>query len=237
MSDAKRNIHRIRKDGQKVSILLLAAGMGSRMKSLGVRSLIKLVNGSSVIEHQLKSINSMFNNNEIILVTGYESDKLMNKTPQNIIKIENEKYDLTNVSRSIGIGLRACTTDLVFIIYGDLLFNEKALQIPLDKSSLLIDTHGLMAESQIGCNIDNNEVEMLLYGLDNKWAQITYLTGKELKLIKGLAWNRNNDKKFGFELLNEVIDAGGNFKAIKNKDAKIFDIDSGKDLDKVKHIL
>lgn len=236
MYEAKRNIHKIRKDHQKVSIILLAAGPGNRMKSLGVRSLIRLPNGDSIIEHQLKTINSVFNNNEIILVTGYDADKVMNKTPSNIIKVENERFETTNVARSISIGLRACTTDFVFVIYGDLLFNEETLKIPLDNSSLLIDSHGLMKDSQIGCNVDNNQVELLLYGLEDKWAQITYLTGKELKLYKNIAWNRNNEKKFGFELINEVIDSGGKFIAIKNILSKIFDIDSGKDLEKVKYL-
>lgn len=236
MYEAKRNIHKIKKDAQKVSIILLAAGPGTRMKSLGVRSLIRLSNGESIIDYQLRIINSIFNNNETIVVTGYESDKVMNKTPSNIIKIENERYDSTNIARSISIGLRACTTEYVFVIYGDLLFNDESLKIPLDSSSLLIDTHGLMKDSQIGCNIDNNQVELLLYGLDNKWAQITYLTGKELKLFKTVAWDRNNERKYGFELINEVIDLGGKFIAIKNTHSKIFDVDSGKDLEKVKYL-
>lgn len=236
MSEAKRNIHKIKKDQTKVSIILLAAGPGNRMKSLGVRSLIKLPNGDSVLEYQLKTINTVFNNNETILVTGHEADKVMNRTPINIVKIENERYETTNVARSISIGLRACTTDHVFVIYGDLLFNEEALRIPLEYSSLLIETHGLMKDSQIGCNIDRDNIELLLYGLENKWAQIIYLTNKELKLFKHIAWNRNNEKKFGFEIINEVIDSGGRFTAIKNTLAKVFDIDSGKDLEKVKYL-
>lgn len=236
MYEAKRNIHKIKLDSQKVSIILLAAGPGNRMKSLGVRSLIKIPNGNTIIEHQLKTINSVFNNNEVILVTGYDSDKVMDKTPNNIIKIENENYENTNISRSIAIGLRACTTEFVYIIYGDLLFNEQSLNIPFDRSSLLIDSSGLMDNSQIGCNIDNNNIELLLYGLNNKWAQITFFTNKELRLLKSIVWNRNNDKKFGFEIINDVIDAGGKFNAIINNNAKIFDIDSGKDLEKVKHL-
>jgi CTP:phosphocholine cytidylyltransferase-like protein len=236
MSLAKRNIHKIRKTNEKVSVIILAAGMGTRIKSFGVRSLIRLHTGRTVIDHQLDLINSVFSNNEIILVTGFEADKLMNKTPSNIIKVENERFESTNVTRSLSLGLRAATTDNVVIVYGDLVFNSAALDFPLDKSCLLIDESGTM-DSEIGTNIDNNLVELLLYGLNNKWGQICFVRGKELELMKSIVWNRDNENKFGFEILNEIIDRNGSFRSYKNPEAKMLDIDSGKDLERTKSIL
>jgi choline kinase len=235
MSIAKRNIHVINhKD--KVSVIILAAGSGQRMKSYGVRSLIKIYNGLALIEQQLNTINSIYSNNEIVLVTGFESDKLMNKTPQNIIKIENEHFETTNIARSIAIGLRACHSDKVLLIYGDVVFNEEAIKFDQTHSSLLINKT-ISEDMSVGAYIDNNNIESLFYGNNYKWQQIAFFTNKELDLLKKFCWNRNNDKKFGFEIINDIISAGGVVKSTNNSLAKSVDIDCWKDLEKVKEII
>lgn len=236
MSNAKRNIFFIKNKSDKVSIVLLAAGEPDRMKSFGVRSLIRLHNGNTLIENQLQIINNVFGNNETILITGYESDRLMNKTPDNLIKIENERYNDTNVARSLSIALRVINTNRVIVIYGDLMFNRECLEFPLEKSIATINTININ-ENEVGCNIDSDNIELMLYGLNNKWGQIIYFTGKELDILKQLVWNRNNEKKFGFEIVNEIINMGGNIKAYINKNSKCYDIDSGKDIDKSRLIL
>lgn len=235
MSTPKRNIHVI-SNKEKVSVIILAAGCGQRMKSYGVRSLLKIYNGLSIIEQQLNTINSVFSNNEIILVTGFESDKLMNKTPQNIIKIENEKFEETNVSRSIALGLRACQTNKVVVVYGDLIFNEEALKFNTAHSSLLIKKE-LSQDISVGAYIDNSKIESLFYGNNHEWQEIAFFTNRELDILKKVCWNRNNDKKFGFEVINNIIDLNGTMNAYVNAEAKTLDIDCWKDLEKVKEII
>ena len=42
--------------------------------------------------------------------------------------------------------------------------------------------------------------------------------------------DRKNKKKFGFEIINNVIDSGGKIKCIVDKSIKVVDIDTSKDL-------
>ena len=116
------------KKSQKYSIIIPSAGMGKRMRSYGPKSLIKITPEKNIVENQIEIINDNFTNHEIILVCGFEADKLMNNTPKNLIKIENENYENTNVVRSIGLGLRAATSENVLVIYGDLVFNEETIK-------------------------------------------------------------------------------------------------------------
>ena len=83
------------KKSQKYSIIIPSAGMGKRMRSYGPKSLIKITPEKNIVENQIEIINDNFTNHEIILVCGFEADKLMNNTPKNLIKIENENNQLS----------------------------------------------------------------------------------------------------------------------------------------------
>ena len=143
-------------NSKRYSIIIPSAGMGRRMRSYGPKSLIKIHENTTIIGRQLSIIKKNFTNCEIILVTGFCSDKLMNNTPSDLIKVENENYESTNVLRSIGVGLRASTSDRVLILYGDLVFNEEAIKnLKLDSSSVIVDDSGLMGEMEVGCNVSD----------------------------------------------------------------------------------
>ena len=220
-----------------LSIVIPAAGLGSRMKSYGPKPLIR-VGSQSLIQRQIEILRKCFYSPEIILVCGYESCKVMNSTPTNIIKVENEKYNETNVSRSIAIGLRACTREKVLIVYGDLFFNQETFKnVNLTSSCLFIESSGWMTKDEVGCNISNKRAQYLIPDIENKWAQIAYLKGRELELFSKSVFNRDNDKKFGFEIINACIEMGGKFDTITPRNMKVTDIDTSKDLITAKKIL
>lgn len=239
MSGAVRNVRPVRAKKQKTSVIILAAGEANRMKSHGPRPLLRVTNELNLITHQLNVIREAVPLNEIVLVCGHQAEKVMNNTPNDIVKIHNENYETTNVLRSIGLGLRACTTDRVLIVYGDLLFNQETLSnAQLEESSVFIDKYGLLTSDSVGCTHDENlVVEQLLYDLPNKWAQIMFVANRELALLKNVAWDRDKDKLFGFEAVNEIINKNGKFVAQSPKNMKIIDIDSSKDLAYIKEII
>ena len=213
-----------------INIIIPSAGVGRRMKSYGCKSLLTIRN-ERLIDIQIKHIENTFNKYEIILVTGFDSDRLINQSPSNLIKIENEKYYENNVVRSICIGLRATkNSNNVLIIFGDVLFNKDCLQhIDINKSSIIISNH--MGHNEVGCNINSKgNLEYMMFDLPNKWGHIVYLTGKELILFKKMACNKNVEKKFCFEIINDIVNMGGKFKCITHDNIKIMDIDTSKDL-------
>ena len=71
-------------------------------------------------------------------------------SPKDLIKIENENYEKTNVVRSIGLGLRAATSENVLVIYGDLVFNEETIKnLKPQCSSLIIDNSSTMKDDEV----------------------------------------------------------------------------------------
>jgi choline kinase len=163
----------------------------------------------------------------------------MNETPRNIIKIENELYETTNVVRSIGMGLRAAKdTGTILIVYGDLVFNRAAIEkLNLESSSLMLDG-GSMSEEEVGCIVNKEGyLESIMYDLPDKWAQIGVFRSKELKILQKLCWDKKNYKKFGFEIINSIIEKGGSFKCVQGDDIRVVDIDSSKDIKRAVEIL
>lgn len=219
---------------EKYTIVIPAAGQGSRMLTYGPKSMIKLNNNATVLSRQIEMIDKIVNIYDIILVIGFQADKIRNKIPDYLTCIINQDYEKNNVVASIGLGLAKVKTDKVIVMYGDLVFNQAMLEAPMSYESMLL--LGNMKTDEIGCTIDNNYVKQLCYDLPNKWAQIMFLTGKELELISSLSREPINKNMYGFEIINEAINKGGKFKAFAPKNGKIIDIDSSKDIIAAKRI-
>ena len=222
-----------------ISVIIPAAGMGRRMKSYGPKPLIKIGN-STIIKNQVSLLQSYIPNSNIILVCGFRAEKLMNETPSHILKVENELYEQTNVVRSIAMGLRISgDCSKVMVVYGDLVFNSETLRSISFKESSIIVTDSTMGVDEVGCIIDESDQTLtnLMYDLPEKWGQISVFVNKELELLKQLCWDEKNNTKFGFEIINQILEKGGKFKCVQNSKIKIVDIDSSKDIPRAKEIL
>ena len=57
-----------------------------------------------------------------------------------------------------------------------------------------------------------------------------------MSLLKQLCWDKKNYHKFGFEIINEIIDKGGKFACLKHHKCKVIDIDTSKDIERAKEI-
>jgi len=220
-----------------IDILIPAAGLGRRMKAYGPKPLIKIKNNTTIIDNQLSLLKKYIHCDKTILVCGFEADLVMNNTPDYLIKIENEHYETTNVARSIGMGLRACTKD-VMIIYGDVVFNSNTLKGLSLNHSCIISSNNIMDENEVGCTVNaKGYVENFMYDLESKWGQIVLLKGKELRMARKYCWDSNNYNKFGFEILNKIISQGGKILSHNPSGSRILDVDTSKDVERAKTII
>lgn len=233
-------IKTIKDDGfEDLDIIIPAAGMGRRMKSYGPKPLIKIKKDKTILDLQLDMYRSKFPNSNIILVSGFQSLHLMKNSPDHLIKIENESYQCNNVARSIGMGLRASQNGKVLVVYGDLVFNKLCLDCLDYNHSCVLASNEIMKKNEIGCivNTKNFYLENMMYDLQLKWGQISLFTGHELKVLKEICWNPQNYNLFGFEAINKIMQYGGKFKVRTEKDLKVVDVDSSKDLELVRGMI
>jgi len=114
--------------------LILAAGMGTRLKDLtkdSAKCMVK-VNGKTLIERMLNQLDRL-NLREIIIVAGYKADKLISyinsldiKTPISFVK--NDFYKKTNNIYSLYIARECLQKDDTLLLESDLIFSDGVLR-------------------------------------------------------------------------------------------------------------
>jgi choline kinase len=231
------NIH-----NEKISVIIPAAGAGKRMKYVGAKALIDISNtNETLIERQIRLILELYPNAEIIITIGFYADKIYKllKRKYPVRFVLNNQYENTNVVYSIALGLYSSVRDNVIIIYGDLVFNRETINniVSVNESKTIIDTHKRLNTDTVGIIYNDNKVLSLAYDIPNKWGQIVSLQNKELFLFEQMVMNSDYSNLYGYEILNKVIEKGGNIVAEEPTGMKIVEIDTPKDIEKISGVI
>ncbi len=161
--------------------LILAAGMGKRLKELtrsNTKCMIK-VNGVTLIERMLRQIESK-HLSRIVIVVGYEGEKLKDyigtldiKTP--ILYINNPIYDRTNNIYSLSLAKEWLCKEDTILFESDLIFEDSVLDILINderESLALVDKYESWMD---GTCVEINEddiIEAFVPGSKFKFAEI-----------------------------------------------------------------
>jgi choline kinase len=214
-----------------VSVAILNAGVGARIKSCEPRSLIKIKN-RHIIDWQLDAITFAFNKPDVITVVGCKPQRVFKRIGERVRIVENQLHETTNNSESLRLAFNASITSNFMFFHGDLIFNRDLFsEMDYSQSFVVVDSKGMMKKNEVGLTEVDETVSVLSYGLEKKWCQIAFFTGKELDLLRSLfnRFSETNKKMLSFELINLIISSGGKFKCIEPKSMKILEIDSIKD--------
>ena len=112
-----------------MKIIILAAGMGSRLKPLTndkPKCMVKLFN-ETLIERQIKIFHNC-NINDITIVTGYRGE-LINIPDVNYVK--NKNYEKTNMNESLFCALEPSNSPIL-VTYSDIVFEQKIIEQMLE---------------------------------------------------------------------------------------------------------
>lgn len=216
-----------------LSVIIPVAGMAHRMKSYGPKCLLRVNRRHSILDKIILNIQSIFPFSEIIVVVGFESDKVIKTLSRKIRIVENYNYKTASIVESLRLGINNSVNDNLLIVYGDLIFNAGCLNdITKHGSSMIIDTKGKFDDEEIGVTVVDKMVTRFAYGLETKWSHIAYLEGEEFEMFNELCQNKANNKMYPFELFNTVLTDGGSFRSVEPKGINIKEIDSLKDMEK-----
>jgi len=221
--------HKVESD---LAIVLLSA---SPHKQTGIyRPTLEFNDGNNLLYKQLTVIDRAFPNADLLVVLGYEPDDIYkNPSFQHLRFIENQNFLTTNTIKSAALAMRASNAKSYIFIHGDMFFNEAAIAIAGNESSLVVgngDTHN----DKIGLILQDTNVVNIGFGLEKPWGQIAYLTGQELESFKDFCYNKTKGKCLLFEGLASVIEKGGRFKQHSNSSIKLWEISSKKDIEGIK---
>ena len=112
-----------------MKVIILAAGMGSRLKPLTndkPKCMVKLFN-ETLVERQIKIFHNC-NINDITIVTGYRGE-LINIPDVNYVK--NKNYEKTNMNESLFCALEPSDSPIL-VTYSDIVFEQKIIEQMLE---------------------------------------------------------------------------------------------------------
>lgn len=184
------------------SYILLSAGSGRSMQSRGAKSLLPY-DGLSVIDHQIKTILSSDSRADITIVTGVGHDKIVKHVhgkKYDVRILLNYNYKLTSQTESLRLALNSIRNDSVYIIHGDMIFNEMAISCDPSKNAVMLDGDSDDKKS-VGVAYSNGYSVNLSYGLDEKWAQIVHISKKDFAVARSVI-NSFKNNKLTFEYIN-----------------------------------
>jgi choline kinase len=143
-----------------LQVVILAAGMGTRLGKPWPKPLTPLVDGRSIMQQQLENVEKVFRDEaRVTIVVGFKMEMIMEAHP-NVTFVYNENYDQTNTSKSLLKALRASQESGVLWLNGDVVFDARVLEriaerIRSEKSFVCVNTSAT-AEEEVKYTVDGN---------------------------------------------------------------------------------
>jgi choline kinase len=106
-----------------MKIIILAAGIGSRLGNPFPKPLTPLKNGKSIMKMQVENMTSRYDVDDINVVVGFKKDLIMERFPE-LTYVYNPFFDQTNTSKSLLRALKKYKDKSVLWINGDVVFDK-----------------------------------------------------------------------------------------------------------------
>jgi choline kinase len=145
-------------DDVTVQVVILAAGMGTRLGRPYPKPLTRLSSGMSILEQQVSRVQAEFGEDvRITVVVGFKMGLIMEALPD-VLFVYNEQYAETNTARSLLKGLRSTVPGGVVWLNGDVVFEAGVLpevraHVQRDASFVCVNT-AAVGEEEVKYTVD-----------------------------------------------------------------------------------
>lgn len=226
-----------------MKIIILAAGIGSRLGNPFPKPLTPLKNGKSIMQMQTENISSRYNIDDINVVVGFKKDLIMERFPE-LTYVYNPFFDRTNTSKSLLQALKKQRDKSVLWFNGDVVFDEKILDIlnPYIKAniSFVAVNTSKVAEEEVKYTLKDGVINELSKTVKNGLGEavgINFISSNDiLKFIERLEECDDNDYfERGLELAIEKDNL--KVKALDISKYNCMEIDFAEDLENVNNML
>ena len=194
-----------------ISVVLFSENHGYRMKSYGPISLMK-IEGKTLIQRQVEAIKATFKNFEIVLCSGFETQKTVefvksNFADVNIRVVENQIHFNSNCCESARLCLNNTLNDKILFCSGFNLIRPHHLKkLDLEISCILTQDGNEDLSFEINAIANNGVLEQFSLGLkQNFWTEVFYLSGSGvIKSFYNILSSPEYKNRFLFEAINDV---------------------------------
>lgn len=183
-----------------MKIIILAAGIGSRLGNPFPKPLTPLNNGKSIMGMQITNLTSYFNIDTISTVVGFKKDLIMERFPE-LTFIYNPFFDRTNTSKSLLKALKKNKDESVLWLNGDVVFDKNLLELLIpfinkEQSFVAVNT-SKVADEEVKYTLKDGFINQLSKTVKNGIGEavgINFISAKDTPLfINRLEECDNND--------------------------------------------
>ena len=141
-------------------VIILAAGMGTRLARPLPKPLTELRDGRSIMKQQMDNLAHAFGDNfRAMIVVGFKLDLILEAAPESVF-VYNERYDQTNTCKSLLKALRASAEGPVVWMNGDVVFEPAILQrlqsnIDAGQTAIAVNTSAV-SDEEVKYTVDSN---------------------------------------------------------------------------------
>jgi choline kinase len=227
-----------------LKVVILAAGMGTRLARPLPKPLTELSDGRSIMKQQIDNIKLGFGDTyRLTIVVGFKLEAIIERFPEATF-VYNEFYDQTNTSKSLLKALKSSEDGGVMWMNGDVVFDPEVLtrikpKILADESFVVVNT-SKVSDEEVKYTLDSdgfiNELSKIVVGGLGEAVGINYVSsGDKMKLIQRLEEVGDQDYfERGIEV--GIINDRLKFQAIDISDLYAIEVDFAEDLERVNNL-
>ena len=225
-----------------MKIVILAAGIGSRLGNPFPKPLTPLRDGKSIMERQVEILSEAFSEHDINIVVGFKKDLIMERFPD-LTYIYNQFFDSTNTSKSLLKALKKNRKEDVLWLNGDVIFESSIFdvlkkEISKQNSFVSVNTNRV-AEEEVKYSLKNGFIEELSKTVKDGLGEavgINYVAGKDMQvLIEHLEKCGDNDY-FERGMETAIQEAGMKVRAVDISHYRCMEVDFKEDLEAANNI-
>lgn len=221
-------------------IVILAAGMGSRLGRSLPKPLTELGDGRTIMGQQFDNIHQAFGRDvSVTIVVGYKFEHIVEAFPDAEF-VYNERYDETNTSKSLLRALQASKDGGVLWMNGDVVFDPEALVragdlVARDHSFVTVDT-AKVSDEEVKYTTDERglirELSKTVEGGLGEAVGINFVSrGDKAKLVRHL--HRVADQDYFERGIELAIEHDGlAFRPVDISDLYAVEVDFAEDLER-----
>lgn len=219
-----------------MKIVILAAGIGSRLGNPFPKPLTPLKDGESIMAKQLNNISKYFDINDVTTVVGFKKDLIMERFPD-VNYVYNPFFDQTNTSKSLLRALKKHRGKSILWFNGDVVFDEKLLSVLLQdiqklNSFIAVNTSSV-AEEEVKYTLQNNFVNKLSKEVKNGLGEavgINFISKDDLDIFISQLEKCDANDYFEKGLENAIAQDNLKLKAIDISKYNCIEVDFEEDL-------
>lgn len=226
-----------------MKLVILAAGIGSRLGNPLPKPLTLLKSGKSIMQQQIENLTDHFDADDINIVVGFKKELILESFP-NMTFIYNQLFDQTNTSKSLLKALKKLHREPVMWLNGDVVFDSDIIKelmptIVANKSFVCVNTQKV-GDEEVKYTLDaQGSIKELSKKVKNGMGEavgINFISSKDINtLISRLEDCADNDYfERGIEMAIEKD--GMKVSAIDISKFRCMEIDFKEDLDNANKI-